>query len=123
MTSEEYNYPKRFLYPLEIDNSSRLQQNGTRSSNDKQEQMALLLKSAQKDFEKAISLDAVYTKSYINLACVFDLLDNPEAAIGKIKELPIEKQIEIDAQRILAIAYYHADNDKKANEIWLKLKI
>ena len=123
LTSEEYNYPKRFLYPLEIDNSSRLQQNSTRSSNDKQEQMTSLLKSAQKDFEKAISLDAVYTKSYINLACVFDLLDNPEAAIGKIKELPIEKQIEIDAQRILAIAYYHADNDKKANEIWLKLKI
>ena len=118
LTSEEYNYPKRFLYPLEIDNSSRLQQNDTRSSNDKQEQMTSLLKSAQKDFEKAISLDAVYTKSYINLACVFDLLDNPEAAIGKIKELPVEKQIEIDAQRILAIAYYHADNDKKAKEIW-----
>ena len=123
LTSEEYNYPKRFLYPLEIDNSSRLQQNGTRSSNDKQEQMTSLLKSAQKDFEKAISLDPVYTKSYINLACVFDLLDNPEAAIGKIKELPVEKQIEIDAQRILAIAYYHADNDKKAKEIWKLLKI
>ena len=123
LTSEEYNYPKRFLYPLEIDNSSRLQQNSTRSSNEKQEQMTSLLKSAQKDFEKAISLDPVYTKSYINLACVFDLLDNPEAAIGKIKELPVEKQIEIEAQRILAIAYYHADMEQKAKEIWLKLKL
>ena len=123
LTSEEYNYPKRFLYPLEIDNKSRLQQSGTRGTNDnQQEQMTALLKSAQKDLEKAISLDAKYTKSYINLACVFDLLDNPEAAIGKIKELPPEKQKELDALRILAIAYYHADNEKKAEEIWGLIK-
>ena len=119
LTSEEYNYPKRFLYPLEIDNTSRLQQSSTRGPNDnQQEQMTALLKSAQKDFEKAISLDAKYTKGYINLACVFDLLDNPEAAIGKIKELPLEQQKQLDALRILAIAYYHADNEEKAKEIW-----
>jgi tetratricopeptide (TPR) repeat protein len=124
LSSEEYNYPKRFLYPLEVDNSSRLNQNGTRSNDEeKQEQMFALLKSAQKDFEKAISLDAKYTSAYINLACVFDLLDNPEAAIGKIKELPIEIQKNIDAQKILAISYYHADNEKKAEEIWKGLKM
>jgi len=99
-----------------------LKQNGSRSVDNQQEQMTFLLKSAQKDFEKAIALDNTYTKSYINLACVFDLLQNPEAAIGKIKELPIEQQKEVDAQRILAIAYYHADNEKKAEELWTELE-
>ena len=125
LAKEEYDHPKRFLYPLETDNTSRLNQNGTRGSNDdaKQEQMTALLKSAQKDFEKAISLDVNYTTAYVNLACVFDLLDNWEAAIGKIKELPAEAQKESNVQRILAIAYYHADMEKKAEVIWEKLKM
>ena len=124
LTSEEYEHPKRFLYPLEIDNSSRLNSNGTRSGTEdtRKEQMIVLLKSAQKDFEKAISLDVHYIKAYVNLACVFDLLGNPEAALGKIKELPIEQQKGVDAQRILAIAYYHAENEKKAEEIWIELE-
>jgi hypothetical protein len=123
LAKDEFDNPKRFLYPLEIDNTSRLNKEGTRGSNeDDQEQMFSLLKSAQKDFEKAISLDANYTVAYINLACVFDLLENREAAIGKIKELPLDKQKEIDAQRILAIAYYHADNEKKAETIWKVLE-
>jgi tetratricopeptide (TPR) repeat protein len=124
LTSEEYHYPKRFLYPLEIDNSSRLKSNSTRGTdNNLQEQMTILLKGAQKDFEKSISLDVHYTKAYINLACVFDLLGNPEAALGKIKELPTEQQKEIDSQRIKAIAYFHAENEKKAEEIWTELKM
>jgi predicted Zn-dependent protease len=122
LTSGEYNYPKRFLYPLETDNTSRLNQEGTRSSSDNNKK-EMLLKSAQKDFEKAISLDPSYTLAYINLACVFDLLDNPEAAIGKIKELPKEKQETRNALRILAIAYYHADNEKKAEAIWKEIEI
>ncbi len=115
---EENKFPNRFLYPLETDNKSRLERENTRSTGDDNGTITTLLKSAQKDFEKAISLDPNYTKAYINLACVFDLLDNPEAAIGKIKELPLDKQVSIDAQRILAIAYYHADMEKKAEEIW-----
>ncbi len=122
-TSEEYKFPYRFLYPLEIENKSRLAQETTRAIDDKQEQMEILLKSAQKDFEKAIFLDPNFTKGYINLACVFDLLDNPEGAVGKIKELPLEKQINIEAQRIMAIAYYHVGNEKRANEIWRELKM
>jgi hypothetical protein len=124
LSSEEYHYPKRFLFPLEVDNNSRLNQNGTRGNDDgKQEQMIDLLKSAQKDFEKAISLDANYTVAFINLACVFDLLDNPEAAIGKIKELPLYRQKTVDAQRIMAIAYYHLEQETKAEEIWKELGI
>lgn len=124
LAKEEFDHPKRFLYPLEIDNTSRLNQNSTRGNDDdeKQEQMTALLKSAQKDFEKAISLDANYTTAYVNLACVFDLLDNFEAAIGKIKELPLDKQTSVDAKRILAIAYYHNENEMKAEAIWKELK-
>ncbi len=118
LTLEEHKYPKRFLYPLEFDNTTRLQQNNTRSSDNDLQKMNDLLKSAQKDLEKAIAIDPDYTNAYINLACVFDLLENPEAAIGKIKELPKEIQETTNAKRILAIAYYHADNEKKAEEIW-----
>ena len=120
---EENKFPNRFLYPLETDNKSRLERDNTRSTGNDNGTITTLLKSAQKDFEKAISLDPNYTKAYINLACVFDLLDNPEAAIGKIKELPLDKQVSIDAQRILAIAYYHADLEKKADDIWKELKM
>lgn len=122
-TSEEYKFPNRFLYPLEVENKSRLAQETTRSNNDRAQQMNELLLSAQKDFQEAIRLDPKFTKGYINLACVFDLLDIPEGAIGKIKELLLEKQKTIDAQRILAIAYYHSDNEKKAEEIWRELKM
>lgn len=123
LSSEDYKFPKRFLYPLEIDNASRLQVNATRGTNaGQQKEMRELLKSAQKYFEKAISLDPNYSVVYINLACVFDLLNNPEAAIGKIKELSPNNQNNNDAKRILAIAYYHADNDRKAEEIWEELE-
>ena len=54
---------------------------------------------------------------------MLNLLDNTQEAIGKIKELPLDKQKLVEAQRILAIAYYHADNEKKADAIWYKLKI
>lgn len=124
LTKEEFDFPQRFLYPLEIENKSRLNQTSTRSTQEQnQEQMTLLLKNAQKDFEKAISLDTNYTRAYINLACVFDLLENPEAAIGKIKELPLEQQKTKEALQILAIAYYHADNEAKAQGIWKLIKI
>jgi tetratricopeptide (TPR) repeat protein len=123
-TLEEFDNPKRFLYPIEIDNNSRLNQEATRGlDDDSKGQITLLLKSAQKDFEKAISLDPNYTVAFVNLACVFDLMGNPEAAIGKIKELPEDKQKDLNAQRILAIAYYHADMEKKAEAIWYELKM
>jgi tetratricopeptide (TPR) repeat protein len=83
--------------------------------------MQSLLKRAQKDFEKAISLDDSYVQSYINLACVFDLLGNPMAAIGKIKELPKKQQESTDAMRILAIAYYNLKMEERAEEFWSKI--
>ncbi len=122
-TSEEYKFPDRFLYPLEVENKSRLELETTRSIEDRQQHMSELLLSAQKDFQEAIRLDPKFTKGFINLACAYDLLDNPNAAIGKIKELPKEKQNIKDAKRILAIAYFHNNQIDLANEIWRELKM
>jgi tetratricopeptide (TPR) repeat protein len=123
-TSEEYKFPDRFLYPLEVENSSRLNQEVTRAiDDDNQMQMEKYLKEAQKNFQEAIRLDPNFTNGYINLACVFDLLGNSEAALGKIKELPKNFQNQESAKRIKAIAYYHLELETKALEIWKELGI
>lgn len=114
---------KRFQYPLELDNTSRLSKEGTRSPTDKIAMINLLVE-AQKDFEKAIALDPSYYKSRINLACVYDLLGKHLSAIAEITEkLPQEIQESRAAKQILAIAYYNADMEEKAEEIWKELKI
>lgn len=119
----EKEYPDRFLYPLEIDNQSRLKKDIERGINyQKEEQILNLLKSAKTNFQEAIRLDPGYTKSHINLACVYDLMENPEAAIGTIKELPTNEQKTRDALRILAIAYYHADNELESEKIWNEIE-
>lgn len=120
----EKQYPDRFLYPLETDNTSRLKKEIERGVDyEKKQKVELLLKTAKSNFQEAIRLDPGYTKSYINLACVFDLSGNPEAAIGTIKELPTEVQKTNEALRILAIAYYHAKREKEAEQIWNVLEL
>ena len=119
---EEVQFPDRFLYPLEVENKSRLSIDDTRSLDDeKAEEFNNLLKEAQKNFQEAIRIDPSFTKSYVNLACVYDLMDNWEGAIGKIKELSIEQQNTIDAKRILAIAYYHNNQRDLSTKIWNEL--
>lgn len=122
-TLEEAKFPNRFLYPIEIENKSRLSQDVTRTLDDASDKMEQLLKSAQKDFMEAIRLDPSFTKAHINLACIYDLQDNPMAAIGKIKELTTTQQKTKEAQRILAIAFYNADLETKAEVIWGELKM
>ena len=82
-----------------------------------------LLQSAQSDFEKAISLDPLFVKSYVNLACIFELLDNPDNAIGTIKRLSKADQNTSDAKKILAIAYFHSDRESLAEAIWEELNL
>lgn len=120
----EKEFPERFLYPLEVDNQSRLKKELVRGTDyDKEEQIELHLKNAKINFEEAIRLDPGYTKSYINLACVFDLLGNHEGAIGKINELPSEMRKTREALRIRAIAYFHMNRLQEAEEIWNQLGI
>jgi tetratricopeptide (TPR) repeat protein len=118
--------PERFLYPIEIENKSRLNKEITRSLDDSSEEMEQLLKDAQNDFQEAIRLDPNFTKGYINLACVSDLLEDSTGAISIITKqlLPKGERESIDAQRILAIAYFHTNVEEyktKAEEIWMKL--
>lgn len=119
----ENDNPKRFQYPLEVDNTSRLKNESTRTTTDKVAMYNLLV-DAQKDFEKAIALDPAYYKSRINLACVYGLLDKHLSAIAEITEkLPKEIQESQAAKQILAIAYYNADMEEKAEMIWMELKL
>jgi len=120
---EDKNHPSRFVYPLEVDFSSRLQNESTRGIDDELEEKGALLKEAQKDFQEAIRLDPSFTKAYINLACVLDLLGNYPKAVGTILDLSNENQKTKDAQRILAIAYFHDKQEKKALNIWEELKM
>lgn len=122
-TSEEYKFPDRFLYPLEVENKSRLAQETTRSNNDRAQQMTELLLSAQKDFQESIRLDPKFTKGYINLACVYELLGKYNLALGTIEELTKDEQNSIEARRVLAIIFYYNKSENKANEIWSELKI
>jgi tetratricopeptide (TPR) repeat protein len=119
----EKQFPLRFTYPIEIDIKSRLLNERKRTLDDSDEEIKSLLKSAQSDFEKAISLDKDYTKGVINLACVLDLLGNYPKSIGTIFDLTKEQQNSIEAKRILAIAYFHDKQENKAYAIWNELKM
>jgi tetratricopeptide (TPR) repeat protein len=112
-----------FRYPIEIDADSRIKVSGNRTIDEDALIMDSLLISAKSDFEKSIHLDPKYTKAYINLACVYDLLGNPEAAIGKIKELPKKEQNSRQAFILLGIAYYHTGNEILSKEYFDKSKI
>lgn len=120
----EDDNPTRFLYPLEIENKSRLLNERTRSIDDTTEEMEKLLIEAQNAFEKALQLDPSFHKSRINLACVYDLQGKYNSAIAEITEkLPVEARTSNEAKRILAIAYYNADMEDKAEKIWRELNL
>ena len=86
--------------------------------------MEKLLNEAQNAFEKALQLDPSFHKGRINLACVYDLLGKHNSAIAEITEkLPAETKASNEAKRILAIAYYNADMEDKAEKIWRELKL
>lgn len=126
--SIEKESPQRFLYPLEIENKSRLNKEITRSLDDSSEEVEQHLKDAKNDFQEAIRLDPNFTKGYINLACVSDLLEDSIGAISIITKqlLPKDERDIIDAQRILAIAYFHSnvkEYKEKAEKIWNELKM
>ena len=116
---EEIRFPEKYSYPLQIEANSRLLARGNSDlKEDSAKTWKSLLNSAKQDLETSISLDRNYEKSYLNLACIYDMLDNPEAAIGKIKEYPNPIENSKVAFRILAIAYHHEHNEKQAEEMF-----
>jgi tetratricopeptide (TPR) repeat protein len=113
-----------FIYPIEFDGFSRLQSNtnATRSFEDTTEEvLQKLLIDAKQNFEKAINLDPTYIRAYTNLAIVYDILGNYDAAIGKLNELPKALPDSNNVNLIRGIAYYHNDQDKKAAQSFAKL--
>ena len=120
----EIDMPRRFNYPVELDNSSRLKREVSRGYQDNYDKMESLLQSAKKDFETAINLDPNYNLSHINLACVYDMLGKHVSAIAEITEkLPKDGLNSYSAKQILAIAYYHAEMYEKAEKIWQTLNL
>lgn len=112
-----------FIYPVELDPFSRLENSTTRGANgDLENRIEFLLQKAKKNFEKAISLDATYATGYINLACVLDILGNPEGAIGRLNELPDQIQETYQVFLIKGIAYFHTDNQIKAASYFNKIQ-
>jgi predicted Zn-dependent protease len=119
---EEIKFPERFRYPLELENKSRLHKERTRSLDNESDKMDEFLKSAQKYFQEAIRLDPKFEMGYVNLACVYDMLEKYNLSIGTIHELP-NYQSNINAKRILAIAFYHNDQIIEAEKIWKEIQL
>lgn len=112
-----------FIYPVELDSRSRLFTPNTRSGlEDNDRKIEILLKMAQRNFEEALRKDPDYPQAHVNLACVFDLLGNYEAAIGKINELKSQQSVLPNAFTIRAIAYLHNEQIEKANRDFAEAK-
>ncbi|NKB71408.1 MAG: hypothetical protein GKR89_30415 [Candidatus Latescibacteria bacterium] len=82
----------RFLYPFELDGSSRLARRDKAADPDLLEDdlRYQLLEEAAQWFERARQQDRSYIPAYINQACVADLLDEPDEALlwaGRARKL------------------------------------
>jgi hypothetical protein len=97
--------PVNFIYPVDIDPVSRLYQNGTRGIGP--DQYIAILRDAERQFEKAKSLDRSYIKSYINLACVNDALKNYAMALGYVNEAEMLAPGLVRTAHLKAIIQYH----------------
>jgi tetratricopeptide (TPR) repeat protein len=112
-----------YIYPIEIDPQSRLNisLNSNRGSENNQNFQELLSKALE-NFEKAKQIDNKYKKVYINLACVHELLENYDLALGyskKINQGDLEYKSAIE---IRAIAFVHQNRIEDANNSFLEIQ-
>lgn len=110
-----------FIYPVDIDPVSRIDQNATRGAENNYVTYTGMLKDAKKQFEKAISLDPSYINSYIDLACVNDALGNYQMALGNIYEAEQMISDQVKLKHIKAIVQYHSGNSAVAESIFQSL--
>lgn len=85
-----------YRYPLEIDRKSRLSSGGRRMSVAEQQQ---LLNRARKHFEFAIRMDSAYVPAYVNLACVYDLMEGDQIPGQTFKALAASQEAMFYAKR------------------------
>lgn len=112
-----------FIYPIEVDASSRIYSQAERGDDtlNKENRFKELIQNAKTAFEKAISLDPKYVRSYINLACLYDIRGNYQAALGVVNEVAGLGFVNTDLELIKAIALYHSKNINEAESILNKL--
>ena len=111
-----------FIYPIEFDASSRIYQNRERGSDQDTlvtiQKYRDLMQQAKTSFEKAISLDPSYIRSYINLACLYDIRGNFQASLGTVTEAAnLVSGVNSNLQLIKAIALYHDDKKEESGNI------
>lgn len=104
-----------FIYPIDIDPVTRLEQNSTRGGN---EEYLKKLHDAKRQFEKAMSLDPLYANTFINLACVYDALGNYIMASGNLGEAEKLNADAIKLKHINAIVTYHSGNTDAAEKMF-----
>ena len=103
-----------FLYPINIDLSNVFERSYTLEG--RQEK---LLKDAENYIKKALTLDKSYCTSYINLACVYDLMGNVTDALTTLNmasNLSSNNLEEAKISIIRGIVYAHNNQIQKANE-------
>ena len=113
-----------FIYPIEIDASSRIYSQTERGDDtlNQEKKFKELVQDAKVAFEKAISLDPKYVKSHINLACLYDIRGNYQAALGVVNEVEgLGDSANTDLKLIKAIALYHTKNTNEAETILQKI--
>jgi tetratricopeptide (TPR) repeat protein len=103
-----------FLYPIDIDLS-----NVFKRSYSLEDRQGKLLKDAEEYIKKALILDESYCTSYVNLACVYDLMGNATDALTTLNiasNLSSNNLEEAKISIIRGIVYAHNNQIKKANE-------
>lgn len=112
------NNPEKmpFIFPIELDAFSRLSYSVERSETvgDCGEKCKQILTEANEKFTKAILLDKKYPYPYLNMACANILLNNPEAALGILKDMELNGVKNKNTYTLKAIAYYYTGNKEKA---------
>lgn len=88
---------RRFGYPLEFDPDTRLADEGRRGAAEPDEAERLerrtaLLERAKNLFERALAAQPSYATAVVNLACVLDLLGEPDLAAQRAGTLLVAKE-------------------------------
>jgi tetratricopeptide (TPR) repeat protein len=112
-----------YIYPVEIDPQSRL--NNSLNSSRAIDSVALfeeLLNMALQNFDKAKQIDPQYKKVNVNLACVYDLLENFDFSTGYSKKINTKDPEYISALEIRAIAYAHQNKIEDAKNCFLEIQ-
>ena len=124
---------KKYEYPLQLDGETRM--NAKTRGNDieafgdaEKAAFEAAINKAIGYFEQAKALDKDYGTAYLNLACAYDILGEPEDAIywsGKAKKIGKtngNSKVIGDAQIIKGIASIHNDEMDDAKDLFAKVE-